>query len=92
MAARALPARFPPNGAWPGIMRADVVAAFFDCRDTRELARRVNDGDVLAPTALRGCGRTREPVWALEACRRFIAQRHAAVEDRADEVNIAELI
>ena len=85
---RAIPARFPPQGAWPCVMRADLAAAYFDCRDTSELARRVRDGDVPQPTALRGKGRSREPIWALDACRRFVACRHGleAAEDAADDV------
>jgi hypothetical protein len=72
-------------------MRADIAAAFFDCRDTAELARRIKDGDVPKPTAQRGRGARREPIWALEACRRFVASRHGIADD--DEVeNVAELI
>lgn len=92
MAERALPARFPPYGAWPGVMRADLVAAFFDCRDTGELARRVRDGDIPRPTALRGIGRKREPVWALESCQRFIARRHQISEHEAVAESVANLI
>lgn len=92
MAQRTIPARFPPNGAWPGVMRADLVAAFFDCRDTGELARRVREGEIPPPTALRGGGRKREPVWALESCQRFIAHRHQITEHDAGAESVVDLI
>ena len=37
----ALPARYPPVGTWPALMRADMAAAYLDYRDTLELARGV---------------------------------------------------
>ena len=40
-----LPARYPPTGAWPAIMRADMTAAYLDYRDTSELARGVSRGE-----------------------------------------------
>lgn len=92
MAGRVIPARFPPHGAWPGVMRADLVAAFFDCRDTGELVRRVREGDVPPPTGLRGAGRAREPIWALDACRSFIARRHQIAEHDEVVEKIADLI
>ncbi len=71
---RSIPARLPPHGAWPGIMAADLAAAFFDCHDTGELVQCLNDGDVPPPTALRSVGRSREPVWALDARRSTVRQ------------------
>ncbi|WP_375454796.1 hypothetical protein [uncultured Methylobacterium sp.] len=73
-------------------MRADVAAAYFDCRDTREFVRRVSDGEAPRPTAMRGSGRGREPIWALEACRLFIARRHQIAELEAASDNVADLI
>jgi hypothetical protein len=35
-------ARYPPTGAWPLMMRADMAAAYLDYRDTGELARGVS--------------------------------------------------
>lgn len=72
-------------------MRADVTAAFFDCVDTAELRRHVERGELPRPTAERGRGRSREPIWALEACRRFVAARHGLAQD-PDEENVADLI
>jgi hypothetical protein len=40
-----LPARYPPTGAWPAVMRADMAAAYLDYRDTNELARGVSRGE-----------------------------------------------
>jgi len=86
MGSRAQPARFPPFGAWPAVMRADMAAAYFDCRDTLELARQVQQGEAPPPTSIRGKGRAKEPVWAREACERFLARRHQILErDRSDE-------
>ena len=39
-----LPARYPPIGTWPALMRADMAAAYLDYRDTGELARAVARG------------------------------------------------
>jgi hypothetical protein len=36
-----LPARFPPFGAWPVEMRADMTAAYLDYRNTAELQRAI---------------------------------------------------
>lgn len=46
----ALPARYPPIGAWPALMRADMAAAYLDYRDTLELARAVARGEAPPPT------------------------------------------
>ena len=42
-------ARYPPTGAWPAAMHADVVAAYLDCRDTSELARGVGRAEATPP-------------------------------------------
>lgn len=81
MTRRKLPARFPPHGAWPAEMRADTVAAFFDCHDTGELFTAILRHEVLRPTSSRGRGRSREPVWARAACELFISQKN-----RIDEI------
>jgi hypothetical protein len=44
-------------------MRADMAAAYLDYRDTGELARGVNRGEVPPPMGHHGIGRTREPIW-----------------------------
>lgn len=92
MARGALPARFPPQGAWPGVMRADVAAAFFDCSNTRELTTAISRGEAPPPSDLRGSGRAREPVWTLEQCRAFITRRFGSGEKPSQKEDVAELI
>jgi hypothetical protein len=60
----ALAARYPPTGAWPAQMRADMAAAYLDYCDTRELVAAIVRGEAPAPSSLRGSGRKREPIWA----------------------------
>jgi hypothetical protein len=57
-------------------MRADMAAAFCDMRTTGELYKAIERGDVPRPTALRGAGKTREPVWARLALEDHLARRH----------------
>jgi hypothetical protein len=73
MSARSpLPARYPPTGAWPAIMRADMAAAYLDYRDTNELARGVKRGEAPPPIGHHGVGRTREPIWSKATIDNFI--------------------
>ena len=44
-----LPARYPPRGSWPAVMRADMAAAYLDYRNTGELARAVTRGEAPPP-------------------------------------------
>lgn len=67
-----LPARYPPTGAWPAVMRADVVAAYLDYRDTSELARGVGRGEAPPPMGYHGVGRAREPIWLKSAIDNFL--------------------
>ena len=60
----ALPARYPPIGVWPALMRADMAAAYLDYRNTAELARAVVRGEAPPPMGYHGTGRSREPVWS----------------------------
>jgi len=94
MSARArLPARYPPHGAWPAVLRADMAAAFLDYQDTRELAAAVTRGEAPAPTATRRSGASREPIWARTAVERFVAKVNGVVNDSAVEVeNIRDLV
>ena len=66
-----LPARYPPNGAWPKVMRADMAAAYLDYRDTGELARGVARGEAPPPIGYHGIGRAREPIWSKSAIDNF---------------------
>lgn len=73
MSARSpLPARYPPTGAWPAVMRADIVAAYLDYRDTSELARGVGRGEAPPPMGYHGVGRAREPIWLKSAIDNFL--------------------
>src|SRR4051812_16346425 len=84
--------RYPPNGIWPGQMRADLTAAYLDYRDTKELAAAVRRREAPAPDALRGKGRKREPVWSLTSLERFIAPTAEAQQYRRPAENLASLI
>jgi hypothetical protein len=59
----AMPARYPPAGAWPAVMRADMTAAYLDYPNVAELTRAVARGEAPPPSDLHGTGRKRQPVW-----------------------------
>jgi hypothetical protein len=94
---RSIPARYPPSGAWPAEMPADMVAAFFGHDTTGKLYKAIERREAPRPTAtrLRDKGR-REPVWAREACLRFVAERHGIASevhpDAAHKEDIGALI
>jgi hypothetical protein len=67
------PARYPPLGAWPAQMRADMAAAYLDYRDTAKLLAAIHRGEAPPPSSLRGKGRNREPVWTRDALDRHLA-------------------
>src|SRR5260221_672277 len=80
---RSLPARHPPNGAWPAEMRADMAAAYLDYAPPGRLLAAVMGGGAPRPTAPRLRNGKREPVWALDACRSFVANHHEIRSDAA---------
>src|SRR5258708_14704847 len=80
---RAPPARHPPNGAWPAEMRADMAAAYLDYATTGQLLAAVLRGEAPRPTANRLRNGKREPVWALDAVRSFVANHHEIRSDAA---------
>lgn len=84
-----LPARFPPFGAWPALMRADMTAAFFDFEDTAALYRAMARGEAPRPTEIRHRGQAREPVWSVESCRQFALRAQLPAND---ERSVAGLI
>ena len=90
---RSRPARFPLNGAWPGVMRDDMVPAYFDFDDVAAFNKAMLRGEVPRPsdTRFRGGGKAREPIWALEACRMFIVRRHG-LDPKDDGDNLLALI
>lgn len=69
------PARYPPIGAWPTQMRADMAAAYLDYRDTAELAAAIGRRDAPPPSCIRGKGRHTEPVWSRDDLDRYVAPR-----------------
>ena len=88
----ALPARYPPIGIWPALMRADLAAAYLDYRDTGELARAVARGEAPLPTGYHGIGRAREPVWSKAAVDDFTAPAKAMDLDRSEGKDLASLV
>lgn len=86
----AMPARCP-YGPWPMQMRADMVAAYMDYRDTAELAAAIKRGEAPPPTSLRRRGRQTEPVWSRIALDRYIAPP-AARELNALEEDLQSLV
>lgn len=90
--ARVLPARYPPAGAWPAQMRADMVAAYLDFHDTAELAAAVRAGQAPAPSSLRGKGQHRVPVWARADLDRHIAPDSPRGQDERPRENLQSLV
>jgi hypothetical protein len=91
-APQALPARYPPSGAWPAQMRADMAAAYLDFRCTAELVVAIKRGDAPAPSSLRGKGRKQEPVWSRVDLDRHIAPLSPRLQDDRVRENLASLI
>lgn len=87
--ARVLPVRYPPTGAWPAQMRADMAAAYLDFRNSAELTAAVVRGEAPTPSSLRGAGRKREPIWARQDLDRCVASR--AIESEASKVGSENL-
>ena len=88
----ALPARYPPVGVWPALMRADMAAAYLDYRDTGELARAVARGEAPPPIGYHGIGRAREPVWSKAVIDDFTAPARAMDLDRSGGKDLASLV
>jgi len=89
---KALPARYPPIGIWPAVMRADMAAAYLDYRDTSELARAVVRGEAPPPTGYHGIGRAREPVWSKAVIDDITAPARAVDLDRSEGKDLASLV
>jgi hypothetical protein len=88
----ALPARYPPIGIWPALMRADMAAAYLDYRNTAELARAVMRGEAPAPTGYHGTGRSREPVWSKAIIDTLTGPARATDLDRSEAKDLASLV
>jgi hypothetical protein len=87
-----LPARYPPTGTWPALMRADMTAAYLDYRDTGELARGVGRGEAPSPTGYHGSGRAREPVWSKAVIDSFATSGSTINLDGTNEQDLASLV
>lgn len=87
-----LPARYPPIGTWPALMRADMAAAYLDYRDTGELARALVRGEAPPPTGYHGVGRAREPVWSKTVIDNFATPARALGLDRSEGEDLASLV
>jgi hypothetical protein len=68
-------ARYPQGSAWPLQMRADMVAAYLDLHDTKDLCRAIGSGDAPPPTATRLIGKQTEIIWLKDAIDRFVCNR-----------------
>jgi hypothetical protein len=88
----ALPARYPPIGTWPAVMRADMAAAYLDYRDTGELARAVGRGEAPPPIGYRGVGRAREPVWSKAVIDNVTASGKAVDPDGLQGQDLVSLV
>jgi hypothetical protein len=78
---RSHPARYPPHGAWPAEMRADMAAAFLDYATTGELTKAITRGEAPRPTDTRLVKGCREPMWAREGLASHVANRHEITSD-----------
>jgi hypothetical protein len=88
-APRSRPARYPPGGAWPAEMRADMAAAFLDFETSGQLFHAILRGEAPRPTSTRLRAKRQEPVWALDVLREHIAKRHeisSDVESERDDI------
>jgi hypothetical protein len=86
-----LPARYPPIGIWPALMRADMAAAYLDYRDTAELARAVVRAEAPPPIGYHGVGRAREPVWSRAIIDKVTAPGKAVDQDRLEGQDLVSL-
>jgi len=88
------PARYPPTGAWPAQMRADMAAAYLDYADTTQLAAAVRRGEAPAPSSMRGSGRRREPIWARADLDRVASRFHRSESTPSSAIteNLAALV
>lgn len=87
-----LPARYPPIGIWPALMRADMVAAYLDYRDTGELARAVVRAEAPPPIGYHGVGRAREPVWSKAIIDKVTVAGKAVYPDRLEGQDLVSLV
>jgi hypothetical protein len=91
---RSRPARYPPHGAWPAEMRADMAAAFLDYSTTGEFTKAIGRGEAPRPTDTRLVKGCREPVWARGALESHVVNRHEIGSDvtRTKQNGIGDLV
>lgn len=87
-----LPARYPPIGIWPAVMRADMAAAYLDYRNTTEFARAVTRGEAPPPIGYHGTGRSREPVWSKAAIDNLTWPVKATRLDKLENEDLVSLV
>lgn len=87
-----MPARYPPTSVWPAVMRADMVAAYLDYRDTSELSRAVVRREAPPPTGYHGAGRAREPVWARQSLDSFVAPAPSLDQEDSATADLVSLV
>jgi hypothetical protein len=68
-------ARYPGGPIWPLQMRADMVAAYLDFVDTKDLCAAITGGEAPPPTTTRTKGKTVELIWHKEFVDRFISAK-----------------
>ncbi len=87
-----IPARYPPIGAWPALMLADMAAAYLDFANTHELAQAIRRGEAPSPIAYRGIGRARQPVWSKAAIDHFTSPHSGLNRDGTVGEDLASLV
>jgi hypothetical protein len=74
-------------------MRADVTAAYLDYATTGELWKAIGRGEAPRPSSTRLRNGKREPIWALDICRSYVARRNGINNDASrDDENIGSLV
>lgn len=73
-------------------MRADMVAAYLDYRDTAELTAAIRRGEAPSPTSFRRRGRGREPVWSRVMLDYYTSQHTACEPTGVTEEDLQSLV
>src|SRR3984893_5475815 len=82
--------RYPVNGTWPAEMRIDMLAAYLDFRNVRELVLAVSRGEAPPPTIQRGARRSREAIWARAIVDEYVAPGRT-VRQKQSKLDLAAL-
>jgi hypothetical protein len=73
-------------------MRVDMAAAFLDFENTAEFVTAVKRGEAPPPSAYRGKGRNREPVWSRTHLEQFVAPSITGLENGEAVENLEILV